>query len=209
MLMLQQKRLPDSGEVPEDQRHRLWAMVNQSGDHLSQEEKEPTPDVIAAEQQVPPVLVQKPPDELRRIQLEDGPVGLMLRAVEKTEKPTSEDARGHGPEAQRLKQLWTRLIVDDGVLKRRYEDTQKQSTWLQLVVPCPLRDEVLHELHAGALEGHLGEDFYWPGMQHDVRNWCRTCEACQTRKSCPVTDDQGWLPDASGCSRHHGPPTRE
>ena len=158
--------------------------------------EEPTPDVIAAEQ-VPPVLVQKPPDELRRIQLEDGPVGLMLRAVEKTEKPTSEDARGHGPEAQRLKQLWTRLIVDDGVLKRRYEDTQKQSTWLQLVVPCPLRDEVVHELHAGALEGHLGEDktlnkvkerFYWPGMQHDVlvlRNWCRTCEACQTRKSAP------------------------
>ena len=156
--------------------------------------EEPTPDVIAAEQQVPPVLVQKPPDELRRIQLEDGPVGLMLRAVEKMEKPTSEDARGHGPEAQRLKQLWTRLIVDDGVLKRRYKDTQKQSTWLQLVVPCPLRDEVLHELHAGALEGHLGEDktlnkvkerFYWPGMQHDVRNWCRTCEACQTRKSAP------------------------
>ena len=156
--------------------------------------EEPTPDVIAAEQQVPPVLVQKPPDELRRIQLEDGPVGLMLGAVEKTEKPTSEDARGHGPEAQHLKQLWTRLIVDDGVLKRRYEDTQKQSTWLQLVVPCPLRDEVLHELHAGALEGHLGKDktlnkvkerFYWPGMQHDVRNWCRTCEACQTRKSAP------------------------
>ena len=57
-----------------------------------------------------------------------------------------------------------------------------------------LRDEVLHKLHAGALEGHLGEEktlnkvkehFYWPGMQHDVRNWCRTCEACQTRKSAP------------------------
>ena len=73
--------------------------------------------MIAAGRQVPPVLVQKPPDELRRIQLEDGPVGLMLRAVEETEKPTSEDTRGHGLEAQHLKQLWTRLIVDDRVLK--------------------------------------------------------------------------------------------
>ena len=156
--------------------------------------EEPTPDVIAVEQHVTPALVQKSSDQLRRLQLDDGPVGLLLRAVEKTEKPASEDARGQGPEAQRLTQLWSRLVMDDGILKRRYEDTQSQSTWLQLVVPRSLRDEVLHELHAGALEGHLGEDktlnklkerFYWPGMQRDVRNWCRTCEVCQTRKSAP------------------------
>ena len=62
------------------------------------------------------------------------------------------------------------------------------------MVPRSLQDEVLHELHDGALEGHLGKDktlnkvkerFYWQGMQHDGRNWCRTCEACQTQKSAP------------------------
>ena len=48
------------------------------------------------------------------------------------------------------------------------------STWLQLVVPHTLRDEVLEEIHAGVLKGNLGEEkslhklkerFYWPGMQ--------------------------------------------
>ena len=120
--------------------------------------EEPKPDAIAVEQYVTAALVQKSSDQLRQLQLDDGPVGLLLRAVEKAEKPASEDARGQGPEAQRLTQLWSRLVMDDGILKRRYEDTQSQSTWLQLVVPRSHRDEVLHELHAGALEGHLNSE---------------------------------------------------
>ena len=61
-------------------------------------------------------------------------------------------------------------------------------------VPSVLRNEILQELHACALEGHLGEDktiakiqerFYWPGLRHDVIQWLRTCPACATRKSPP------------------------
>ena len=77
-------------------------------------------------------------------------------------------------------------------LKRKYEDAN--ITWLQLVVPHAIREEILQELHAGALGGHLGEEktsskvkqiFYWPGMQKDVARWCQTCEACSTRKTAP------------------------
>ena len=84
--------------------------------------------------------------------------------------------------------------MEDGILKRCYEDTEGHSTWLQLLVLLSLRDEVLHELHAGALEGHLGEEktlhkvkecFYWPGMQRSDTLWCHTCEVCQTRMSAP------------------------
>ena len=94
--------------------------------------------------------------------------------MKKNEKPRSDDVRQEGPEAQRLLQLWSRLLVEDGVFKWRYEDTHTTSSWLQLVVPHTLREEVLEEIHAGALEGHLGEEkslhklkerFYWPGMQ--------------------------------------------
>ena len=58
----------------------------------------------------------------------------------------------------------------------------------------------MNELHAGALEGHLGVDktvskirerFYWPGMYHAVNQWIRTCPSCATRKSGP--------------QRNHGP----
>ena len=50
----------------------------------------------------------------------------------------------------------------------------------------------MQDLHAVALSGHLGakkvlakakEQFYWPGMQHDISQWCCTCSACATRKT--------------------------
>ena len=97
-----------------------------------------------------------------------------LKCLDKGVKPKAEDVRQQGPEAQRLTQLWNRLVLKEGVLKRKYDDTTRGCTIVQLVVSPPLREEVLKELHASALEGHLGEEktlhkakerFYWPGMQ--------------------------------------------
>ena len=148
--------------------------------------------VIAAEQQTT-ILTEKSPAELRKIQLDDGPVGFMLKAVEKGERPNSDDVRGQGPDAQRLNQLWSKLLVKNGILKRKYVDTNGTSC-LQLIAPRAIREVILQELHAGELGGHLGEDktlnkikqrFYWPGMQKDVERWCHTCEACATRKTAP------------------------
>ena len=70
---------------------------------------EPAPKPVA-------VLVESPPQDLRKFQLEYGP------------------CRREGPEAQRLLQLWERLIVDQGLLKRKYEDARGNSSWQQLVV---------------------------------------------------------------------------
>jgi hypothetical protein len=139
------------------------------------------------------MLTERSPAELRKIQLEDGPVGFMLKAVEKGERPSSDDVRGQGPDAQRLNQLWSKLLIENGVLKRKYVDTNGASH-LQLIAPREIREGILQELHAGELGGHLGEEktlgkvkqrFYWPGMQKDVERWCRTCEACATRKTAP------------------------
>ena len=149
---------------------------------------------IAAVHHKPTPVLEKTPEEIRQLQLDDGPVGLLLTALEKGERPTPESVKAQGPNAQRLAQLWNRLVVKDGTLRRRFEDTQTQSSWLQLVVPRSLREEILQELHAGVLGGHLGEDktllkirerFYWPGLQRSVRDWCRTCEPCVTRKTAP------------------------
>ena len=60
------------------------------------------------------------------------------------------------------------------------------------MVPGPLRDEVLTDLHEGELGGHLGmektvarlkERFYWPGHYQDVQNWCGKCAVCASQKS--------------------------
>ena len=65
------------------------------------------------------------------------------------------------------------------------------------------------ELHGGVAGGHFGEEkimgrlqarFYWPGQWADVRNWCRTCPMCVTRKT-PTPRQRGPGQDPGRCSR--------
>ena len=62
----------------------------------------------------------------------------------------------------------------------------------QLVMPTPLRHEILVGGHHDPLAGHLGvnktyeklrERYYWPKMFADVQFWCRSCTHCQMKKS--------------------------
>ena len=154
---------------------------------------DPAPEVVAVDL-TGSNLVERSPEELRERQLGDAAIGFLLHAREKGEKPLADDIRKQGPIAQRLSQLWNKLVVKQGVLWRLYENVNGTSTQQQLVVPHCLREEILQDLHAGALGGHLGaektlakakERFYWPGMQRDVVDWCRTCSACATRKTAP------------------------
>ena len=95
-----------------------------------------------------------------------------------------------GPEIRR--QIWDRLLIEDGLLKRKYDNTKGSNYWTQMIVPHVLQEEIMKEPHAGSLEGHLREDkilgkikerFYWPGMQQDIVQWICTCSACATHKS--------------------------
>ena len=137
-------------------------------------------------------LMQKSEEELRSSQLADPTVNIILQAREKGEKPKASDLAGQSQECKRLAQLWEQLEIINGVLWRYYEDNEGKTTWKQLVVPQSLREEILQEIHAGVLGGHLGEEktvqqvrkrFYWPGYSQDVRDWCHTCTTCATRKT--------------------------
>jgi transposase InsO family protein len=61
----------------------------------------------------------------------------------------------------------------------------------RLVIPAALRGELLREAHDAVISGHLGMDktmerlarvAYWPHMERDVRQYVRTCDACQRNK---------------------------
>ena len=147
--------------------------------------------IVATTVQVSP-LQQKSNEELRSKQLEDPIVGYLLRAREANEKPTADDLKGKSRAVKRLVQLWERLEVVDGVLWRNFKDDPGSDSRKQLIVPESLRDEVLQELHAGVLSGHLGQEktserlrkrFYWPGYAQDVQLWCQTCGTCASRKT--------------------------
>ena len=99
------------------------------------------------------LLEDRSPNEIRKLQLDDPITRPVLRALEAdTHLEPVIIARG-GPEVRRLHQLWNRLLVEEGVLKRKYDNIGGETT--QLVTPVGLRKEIMHELHSGALEGHL------------------------------------------------------
>ena len=150
---------------------------------------------------MPPTTVatttlQPPSDDeiegLRDAQLADATLGPLLRGKEDGKKPTADMLGGVSRSSRRLLQLWDQLVVHNGVLRRQFEAPDGSSSRLQTVVPEALREEVLTDLHEGALGGHLGvektlarlkERFYWPGHHNDVSDWCRNCGTCASRKS--------------------------
>ena len=101
-------------------------------------------------------LDEHSPQHLCEPQLDDPTIGLVLQAVEKDERLNPDTIVCGGPEVRCLIQLWDRLLVEEGVLKQKYDSIRGNGSWTQFVVPRVLRVEILQELHAGSLEGHLG-----------------------------------------------------
>ena len=78
----------------------------------------------------------------------------------------------------------------DGILYRNFKPNigEETASILQLVLPKQYRRKVLEVAHDIPLAGHLGrkktlnrilQRFFWPGITHDVRQYCRSCAACQ------------------------------
>ena len=115
-------------------------------------------------------------------------IGPILQAKEKDQKPSPDDVKVQPCSTSRLMQQWDQLEVKGGVLWRVIENGGGNEVQ-QLIFLQGLRTEVLQELHSGAVRGHLGEEktlkklkerFYWPVH---VKNWCRACPSCSTRKT--------------------------
>ena len=83
--------------------------------------------------------------------------------------------------------------IDDGLIYRQRHDpilgpvTGEEDT-LKLVVPAEHRDRVLRDAYCEATAGHLGiekiyeriaQEYYWPGVWHDVYQFVQECDACQ------------------------------
>ena len=83
---------------------------------------------------------------------------------------------------------WDRLVEQVRVLYRRVTIPRGDEV-LQLVLPTSLKTQVLQQLHNE--HGHQGVvrttelvrlRCYWPGMHHDIKQWCQKCERCQVFK---------------------------
>ncbi|KAK3109194.1 hypothetical protein FSP39_025154 [Pinctada imbricata] len=75
----------------------------------------------------------------------------------------------------------------NGLVHREYTD-KNGNVSLQVLVPVSLRDSVMRLAHESIMSGHLGtmrtvsrvlSEFYWPGVQSDVKRFCQSCDICQ------------------------------
>lgn len=97
------------------------------------------------------------------------------------------------PDLGTIMRQWQLLVIKDEILYRKYLN-EDGTSYLQLVAPQAIREEILRHLHDCKTSGHFGRDktlsrvrsrFYWPGMTNDVKRWCQTCTLCQRRKPGP------------------------
>ena len=78
---------------------------------------------------------------------------------------------------------------DRGLYYRKYQAKADDGKIVkQLLVPKQQRLAVLRLAHDAILSGHMGvrktkgkilTSFWWPGVDKDVRNYCRSCDICQ------------------------------
>ncbi|KAE9270761.1 hypothetical protein PR003_g30720, partial [Phytophthora rubi] len=84
------------------------------------------------------------------------------------------------------------VLSEDGVLyfvgtNRRSDPDEQQGTWMRLVVPSTMVQEVLQSCHDSLEGGHQGinrtyhrvkSDYYWIGLYADVEKHVRSCPDC-------------------------------
>ena len=85
------------------------------------------------------------PQHLRELQLHDPTIGRVLQVDEKDECLNPDTIAHGGPKVRYLIQLWYQLLVEEGVLKWKYDSIRGNGSWTQFVVTRVLREEILQE----------------------------------------------------------------
>ena len=110
-------------------------------------------------------------------QRNDEIISPIFKSLEEGVRPNPEEIQGSSQEARNLWSNWSRLVLQDDILYRRWESEDGRKDKLQAVVPKSLKRTVLHSLHNSPSGGHLGitktlhkvrDTFFWHGLRNDV-----------------------------------------
>ena len=97
-------------------------------------------------------------EDIRQRQLEDQEVGPVLIAKEDGKRPDSQKISSMSSILKTLWRHWDRLEIHSGVLYRKWVDDNGNDSWLQLVVPTRLKQDVLTYHHDIPSSAHLGRE---------------------------------------------------
>ena len=134
---------------------------------------------------------------LSKDQLQDPDIGPIYNLFASGECRPNWDSVAHMSEhSKTLWRQWSRLVMESGVLKRRFEPNNAiDRVILQPILPRNRRQEFLTLIHEGITGGHLGRKrteanvqrrAYWPSWSTDTRRILQRCTPCaQYRRGNP------------------------
>lgn len=124
-------------------------------------------------------------------QKDDDDLGLVIGWVRQEEKPGYKSIGGRN---KTVKSLWSQfetLSMQGNLLVRKTEKNM-----VQVIIPRDERRTVLNHAHDNRTAAHLGirktlakirQQFYWPGMQDDVKRYVTGCTLCAKSKNMTQT----------------------
>ena len=134
--------------------------------------------------------------QLQDAQKADATIGQILQWMSLGNRPDQNTVSGSTVQVRSLWAQWGQLVLQEGLLYRRWESPDGRQAHLQLIVPLSHTQDVLRALHNDPSSGHLGyhktvdrvrRRFYWPGLTRDVEEWCKRCDRCGSRKAITPT----------------------
>lgn len=126
-------------------------------------------------------------ENLKELQNKDEDVGPILQWKISGNKSCDIDLQSSSTATRHYYHLRDSLVLQDGLLFRKFEKQNKTGQYLQFLTPEKLKSEVLHSMHDAIISGHLGkrkttekllQRFYWFELREDVRIWIAKCEVC-------------------------------
>ncbi|KAJ8007866.1 hypothetical protein DPEC_G00098630 [Dallia pectoralis] len=152
----------------------------------------PSPPVVAVVRQVGQLVEAdwNIVDDLAQAQQEDAEIKLLIELKKRNggsgaELQSNSAVRKYAP-------VWDQLQVQGQRLVRIPPVNSDAAHQVQVVLPKSLVPKVLAMLHSAKTGGHLGvqklqgkvkDRFYWMGWFSDVKQWCRECVDCASRKT--------------------------
>jgi transposase InsO family protein/predicted aspartyl protease len=176
-LQVRASRQTSDGPVPESERSQ------EERGKIAVEDVAATADVPSSE-----VHMSWTWDDLKAAQKEDKDIGCIIEwMTEKTEQPPWSYVALKSDDTKTIWNMWPRLALRDGALKRRFEEVDGTQERWQIILPKVFRKEFMEIAHTGMTGGHLAEKktalaiqlrAYWPTWKLDLRTYLRACEPC-------------------------------
>ena len=130
-------------------------------------------------------------DQLCKLQEIDPDLGPLLKWKRDDVRPCPTEVEKTSAATRHYWHLWESIRIEDGLLFKQFHKRDGLGDYIQFLVPCEMKEEVLKNMHNSVMSGHLGKNktkeklvqrFYWYEMKEDIRIWISQCDICAANK---------------------------